>query len=1558
PLLCCSRFGKFVELQFDKFGRISGAAIRTYLLERSRVCQVSDPERNYHCFYLLCAAPPEEVKKYKLGDPKSFHYLNQSNCFELDGVSDAHDYLATCRAMDIVGISKKEQDAIFRVVASILHLGNSTFSKGEDVDSAILKDEKSKFHLQTTAELPMCDPHALEDALLKRVMVTLEEVIKKSLDPEGAALSRDGLAKTLYSRLFDWLVDKINVSIGQDPNSSSLIGVLDIYGFESFKTNSFEQFYINFTNEKLQQHFNQHVFRMQQDVYNKEEINWSYIEFVDNKDILDLIEKKPGGIISLLDEACMFPKSTPDTFAQKLYQTFKSNKRFIKPKLARSDFIISHYAGEVHYQSDQFLDKNKDYVVPEQQDLLSASKCSFVSGLFPPLREDATKSSKFSSIGSRFKLQLQQLMDTLNSTHPHYIRCVKPNNLLKPAVFENLNILHQLRCGGVLEAIRISCAGYPTHKSFIEFVHRFGLLVPEVLRANHDKEDACKQILNDAGLQGYQIGKTKVFLRAGHMAVLDARRAERLTVATIYIQRTTRSYLLRKRFLAMANLALALQTLCRGKLAAKIYDDMKKRSVSTRIQSNFRRYTLRSSYIRLQHAVVLIQTALRAIAARSELGRKRRHNAAIRLEAKWRAHREYKQYKKLTKATVATQCGWRGRVARRELRRLKMAARDNGALQEAKEKLEKQVKDLTQRLDQQTRLKNELEEALHAKEHEGATKGSDVEKVDSLTAEVKKLTDLLDSERQRADECEKKYSKAQETIEVMRSEETHLKALLESERHRADHSEKKSAEVHETMKTKLEQTEKRAELSDTSIVKEREFAIDASIAALSIAKEAIISMKDTDNINSLTPKENLKAELNDAFIVKERDSTPEASNTTLFIAKDAIESMKDTDKINSLTPKEEKQKVYRLNKTLFLQILYVDFGCVTFTFHVYVTELNDVFVKERESSTEASDATLSIAKEAIDSMKDSPVNNSLTPKEANQKERESATEASDATLSIAKEAIDSMKDSPDNNSLTPKEANQKERESATEASDATLSIAKEAIDSVKDSPDNNSLTSKEANQKERVSATAASDATMSVAKEAIVSMKDTDNISSLTPKEVNHKEHESTTEASDSALSVAKDAIVSMKDADNAKSLTPKEENQKNELNDTFIVKEHESETKASDPALSIVKEAIDSMKDADNTPNLTPKEDSHKIELNTTVVKERESAPETSDETLSIAKEAINSMKDTDNVNNLTPKEENQKEHESPMDVSDVAMSVLNKSPEVTHVKTEVEDGLLTKEYEYGAEVSDEKIDRLTYELGNCKVVLESETQRADEFEKKFSEALETIESMRLKLEETQRRVHQLEEAERRNELNEATLAKKPEPSKDTGETARSTAEMDNLKDLLESKRKRADESEKKYAEALQSMDIMRRKLEEADRKERESPTEALSIEKKAKSSVEDIKKIQSLTADLEKLKAFVISERQRADEFERKYNQALESTELKRKRLAETERKVLQLQDALDRVTYCMSDQFTELKGILRTSSSCSSVTSSFITKNTYGDTTSASSTDITSSDSDDNN
>ncbi|KAF6168634.1 hypothetical protein GIB67_005246 [Kingdonia uniflora] len=854
-----SRFGKFVELQFDHRGRISGAAIRTYLLERSRVCQVSDPERNYHCFYMLCAAPSEKlldvlrsnlsscgyhdilsemylsrrswcihqvVERYQLGNPRTFHYLNQTNCHELDGVDDAEEYLATRRAMDIVGISSEEQDAIFRVVAAILHLGNIEFTKGEDMDSSEPKDEKSKFHLKTAAELFMCDVNALEGSLCKRVIVTRDETITKSLDPGSAVISRDALAKTVYSRLFDCgsfsfqndlahgfgrLVNKINNSIGQDPSSKYLIGVLDIYGFESFKTNSFEQFCINLTNEKLQQHFNQHVFKMEQEEYTKEEIDWSYIEFIDNQDILDLIEKKPGGIISLLDEACMFPRSTHETFAQKLYQTYKNHNRFSKPKLSRTDFTICHYAGDVTYQTELFLDKNKDYVVAEHQGLLSASKCSFVSSLFPPLSEESSKSSKFSSIGSRFKQQLQSLLETLSATEPHYIRCVKPNNLLKPSIFENSNVLQQLRCGGVMEAIRISCAGYPTRRTFCEFVDRFGILAPNVLDGSLDEVTACKNLLEKVDLKGYQIGKTKVFLRAGQMAELDAQRSAVLGRSACIIQRKFRSYLGRRSFLLIKLAALQIQAVCRGHFVRQLYEKLRREAACRRIQKYLRMYLQRKAYKSLYSSAVSIQAGIRGLAARNELRFRRQTRAAIVIQTRCRGYLARLHFTRIKKATITTQCAWRGKVARKELRQLKMAAKETGALQAAKNKLEKQVEELTWRLQLEKRLRSDAEEAktqenaklqstlqemqlqfketkaMLVKERETAKKV--VEQVpvihevpvidnamlDKLSAENEKLKALVSSLEKKIDETEQKYE------ETSKLSEERLKLALDAE---------------------------------------------------------------------------------------------------------------------------------------------------------------------------------------------------------------------------------------------------------------------------------------------------------------------------------------------------------------------------------------------------------------------------------------------------------------------------------------------------------------------------------------------------------------------------------------------------------------------------------------------------------------------------------------------------------------------------------------------------------------------------------------------------------
>ncbi|KAK1310202.1 hypothetical protein QJS10_CPA08g00148 [Acorus calamus] len=712
-----SRFGKFVEIQFDKYGKISGAAVRTYLLERSRVCQVSDPERNYHCFYMLCAAPPEDVKRFKVKDPRKFRYLNQTNCYEVANVDDAREYLETRHAMDVVGINLEEQDAIFRVVAAILHLGNIDFVKGKEVDSSKLKDETAIYHLKTAAELLMCDEKDLEDSLCKRVIVTPDGNITKFLDPESAALSRDALAKTV-------IVDKINNSIGQDPDAKSIIGVLDIYGFESFKINSFEQLCINLTNEKLQQHFNQHVFKMEQEEYTHEEINWSYVEFVDNQDVLDLIEK-----YKLLD----------------LHST----------------------AQQVVYQADHFLDKNKDYVVAEHQALLNASKCPFVANLFPPLPEESSKQSKFSSIGTRFK--------------------------------------------GVLEAIRISCAGYPTKRTFDEFLDRFQMLAPDVLDGS-DEKSACATICDRMGLKGYQMGKTKVFLRAGQMAELDARRIEVLANAVRIIQRQIRTHLTRKEFIALRKASIHIQKLWRAQLARKLYQQMRREDASLRIQKNARGHSARKSFTKLRASVIVIQTGLRAMAARNDYRHRRKTKAAIIIQREWRRYSALSAYKKQKKSTLTLQCLWRGRIGRKELRKLRMAARETGALKEAKDKLEKRVEELTWRLDFEKHMRIDIEEAkgqeiaklqstlqetqsrleeanaaiIRVKEEARIAIEEtppvikevpivDNTKLELLTNKNKELEDQLNDFKMNAEEFERKY------CEVQKQNETWLKEIKESQ---------------------------------------------------------------------------------------------------------------------------------------------------------------------------------------------------------------------------------------------------------------------------------------------------------------------------------------------------------------------------------------------------------------------------------------------------------------------------------------------------------------------------------------------------------------------------------------------------------------------------------------------------------------------------------------------------------------------------------------------------------------------------------------------------------
>ncbi|XP_019258831.1 PREDICTED: myosin-15 [Nicotiana attenuata] len=800
-----SRFGKFVEIQFDASGRISGAAIRTYLLERSRVVQITDPERNYHCFYQLCASGMD-AEKYKLGNPSDFHYLNQSKTYELDGVSNAEEYIKTRRAMDIVGITQEEQEAIFRTLAAILHLGNIEFSPGKEHDSSVIKDEKSGFHLQMAAKLFTCDDQLLVTTLCTRSIQTHEGIIIKALDCSAAVAGRDTLAKTVYAQLFDWLVEKINRSVGQDPDSRIQIGVLDIYGFECFKQNSFEQFCINFANEKLQQHFNEHVFKMEQEEYQKEEINWSYIEFIDNQDVLDLIEKKPIGVIALLDEACMFPKSTHHTFSNKLFQNFRGHPRLEKEKFYETDFTISHYAGKVTYKTEAFLDKNRDYVVVEHRNLLSSSKCPFIAGLFPSLGEESSRSSyKFSSVASRFKQQLQALMETLSSTEPHYIRCVKPNSLNRPQKFENLSILHQLRCGGVLEAVRISLAGYPTRRTYHEFIDRFGLIVLDMLDGSNDEKTITEKILQKLKLGNYQLGKTKVFLRAGQIGVLDSRRAEILDSSAKQIQSRLRTFLARKDFISNRLAAIHLQSCCRGYLARNLYAALQEASAAIIIQKYVRKWILRNAYVQFYASSLLIQSCVRGFAARQKFLYRKENKAATIIQAHWRMCKFRSAFHHRQSNIISIQCLWRRKIARREFRRLKQEANEAGALRIAKTKLEKQLEDLTWRLqlEKKLRLSNDEAKLVEISKLHKTVESLSLELDAAKLAAVNEVNKNAVLQRQLDLSMKEKAALEREVFSVteLRNENTFLKSSLSAL------EEKNSALEHELLKAKEESTD-------------------------------------------------------------------------------------------------------------------------------------------------------------------------------------------------------------------------------------------------------------------------------------------------------------------------------------------------------------------------------------------------------------------------------------------------------------------------------------------------------------------------------------------------------------------------------------------------------------------------------------------------------------------------------------------------------------------------------------------------------------------------------
>ncbi|KAJ3022959.1 Myosin type-2 heavy chain 1 [Thoreauomyces humboldtii] len=717
-----SRFGKYMEILFSNptsqnpSVRITGAKIRTYLLERSRLIFQPATERNYHIFYQLCAgAPAAERKDLGLVSWESFFYLKQGGSGTIPGVDDAAEFVETSKALSDVGISLQTQWAIFKICAALLHIGNINIEAKRD-EAFIADDDPA---MVMAASLLGIDVKEFKKWITKKQIITRSEKIVSSVSQYQAIVGRDSVAKFIYSMLFDWLVKFININLskgGDMEEGQRFIGVLDIYGFEHFTKNSFEQFCINYANEKLQQEFNAHVFKLEQEEYVAEKINWSFIDFNDNQPCIDLIEGKLG-ILDLLDEESRLPSGADASLITKLYQRFgiPTQKFFEKPRFGQSAFTIKHYATDVTYDIDGFIEKNKDTVSDEQMAVLNSSEFEFLKEVIEivevvkPEAQSATSPSrptrgggssmKKATLGSIFKASLVRLMETIRQTEVHYIRCIKPNSAKAAFKFEAPMVLQQLRACGVLETIRISCAGYPSRTPFEDFADRYYLLVPSAMwdpNPNTLTLSIVQKVINDE--DKFQMGLNKVFFRAGQMAFLEKLRTERQRACVIMIQKNVRAAVYRRRYLRMRAAAIKIQTATRGWQARKQCRSMRETRAAIKIQRNVRAWLARKRYNKIRDAVVKIQSTYRMSRAKAEVRSIRSLRSAVLIQKVFRGYRARKTYKAAKTRMILIQSCVRRRIAIKEMKVLKSEARSVGKLKETNYKLEGKVVELSRTL--------------------------------------------------------------------------------------------------------------------------------------------------------------------------------------------------------------------------------------------------------------------------------------------------------------------------------------------------------------------------------------------------------------------------------------------------------------------------------------------------------------------------------------------------------------------------------------------------------------------------------------------------------------------------------------------------------------------------------------------------------------------------------------------------------------------------------------------------------------------------------------------